>query len=181
MPLVGARLRAEVDDAAGELAPFRTHVVVLHLEFADGILRWYKQRQVDVADVQWLAIKVFRALIGERSADLIVARSKGFLPTVRTLRTALRNHRWGQRRQVKNVAAIQRNFSRLASGDHLPEGRAIRLQQRRFARYFHRLTDFAQLHRQIDAGCLLDLYDDIRLLGALESGLFGRNAIVAWK
>src|SRR4029077_3145515 len=128
MPNVGTRLCAEVDDSARELAPLRTQVVVLHLEFADGILRWYKERQVNVADVQRLTIKVFHALVGERAANLIVAGVKRVLADGGTLRAPLRNHRWGQRRQVKDVAAIQRNFIGLTTADHLTQGRAIRLQ-----------------------------------------------------
>src|SRR5208283_5167355 len=40
MPTVGARLRAQVHDAAGELAPFGALIVSLDFVLADGVLGW---------------------------------------------------------------------------------------------------------------------------------------------
>src|ERR1700740_3843519 len=57
--VVGARLGAEGDHAAGELAPIRARVAGLHLELLDGILGWNDNGQVDIADVERLAIEVF--------------------------------------------------------------------------------------------------------------------------
>ena len=152
------------------------------LNSANGILRRYHQRQIDVADVERLAIQIFRALIREGSADLVVAQSqRGSCPTMVPIAVALRNH---GRRQCGKIETF-RPFSGISFAlrlvDHLPEGRTIRLQQRRLARYFHRLTDFAQLHGQVDARRLLDLHNDIRLLRALEAGLLGNDPVAAWK
>src|SRR5271156_262041 len=54
--LVCPALGAQVDDTAGELAPFRPEVVVLHLEFRYRVLVWKYNGQVDVADVHGLAV-----------------------------------------------------------------------------------------------------------------------------
>src|SRR5271155_5398304 len=56
--LVCPTLGAQVDDTTGELAPFRPEVVVLHLKFRYGVLVGNQNRQVDVADVDRLAINV---------------------------------------------------------------------------------------------------------------------------
>src|SRR5205807_6124115 len=69
VPCVGAGFRTEIDHAAGELAPLRPQVVVLHLEFPNGILRWYQHRHVDVADIERLAVEILRPLVRKRSAN----------------------------------------------------------------------------------------------------------------
>src|SRR6202041_772254 len=47
-PVEGVRssLRAQVDNASGEPAPFRAEVVVLHLEFGYGVLIWNENGQI---------------------------------------------------------------------------------------------------------------------------------------
>ena len=46
MPAVGSRLRAQVHDAAGELAPFGALIVGLDFVLANGILGWNDDWQV---------------------------------------------------------------------------------------------------------------------------------------
>src|ERR1700686_2419732 len=55
---IGARLRAEVQYAAGKFAPVRTRVAGLYLELLDRILGWNDDRQIDVADIQRLPIEI---------------------------------------------------------------------------------------------------------------------------
>ena len=104
---VGTRFRAEVHDAAGELAELRSQVVVLDLEFADGILRRNNDGQVDVADIKRLAVEILGALVPEGTSHLIVAPAKGILADRRSARSALRNGGGRDRDQVKNIAAVQ--------------------------------------------------------------------------
>ena len=119
MPGIGSGLGAEVDDSTGELAPLGTKIVVLHLEFPYGILVGGDQRQVDVADVEGLAVEILRALVTKGSADLIVAKIERIPAHDGAARVPLRNHGRGQKRQVENVAAIQRKFVGLARVDYL--------------------------------------------------------------
>ena len=111
---VGTRFRAEVHDAAGELAELRSQVVVLDLEFADRILSRNNDGEIDVADVERLAVEVLRALIAERASYLVIAPAKRILADGSAARSALRNRRGRNRDQVENVAAIQRKFVGLA-------------------------------------------------------------------
>jgi hypothetical protein len=78
--LVRSGLRAEVHHRAGKLAPLSAEVVVLDFELADRILDGNDHRQVDVTDVQRLAVKILGALIGERTSNLIIAPAEGVLP-----------------------------------------------------------------------------------------------------
>ena len=54
--LVSPGFRAQVGHAAGELAPFGTQIVGLHLKFLNRILSRNDEWQVDVSDVQRLAV-----------------------------------------------------------------------------------------------------------------------------
>src|ERR1700730_8948874 len=108
MPGGGTGLGAEVRDAAGELAPFGPEIAVLDLELADGILRRNDNRQVDIADVQGLAIKVLRTLIGERTSDLVIAPTEWVLAYWRTTGSSLRNCRRGNYDQIEDIPAVQR-------------------------------------------------------------------------
>ena len=74
MPGVGARFRAQVDNAAGELSPLGAQVVVLHLKFADRVRGRHQSGKVDVADIKWLTVQILGTLVRERSADLIVGK-----------------------------------------------------------------------------------------------------------
>ena len=86
MERVSTRLGAQVDHAASELAPLRSQVVVLNLELADRVLGWNDDRQINVADVQRLAVQVFGAFVRKRTADLIIAPAKWVLPDRRAAR-----------------------------------------------------------------------------------------------
>src|SRR5580658_2563345 len=164
MIIVTAALGAEVDDTARELAPFRADVVVLDLKFTDRILNRNDDRQIDVADVQRLAIQIFRALVGEGTAHLIGSPAEWVLTDWGAARTALRDCRRGQKNQVKYVAAVERNLVRLALVYDLTERRGGRLQKWRFSRHFDRLTLGANFQRNVDARAKLHLNHNIRAL-----------------
>src|SRR5580658_1004350 len=89
---VGTRFRAEVRDCAGKLSPRRVHIVVLNFEFANRVLSWNDDGQVDVADIQRLTVEVLSALVGKRSRYLIIAPTKGVLADGSTTGSALRSH-----------------------------------------------------------------------------------------
>src|SRR5208282_21093 len=103
MPTVGAGLRAQVYDAAGKLSPFGALIVVLDFVLSNRILRRNDDRQVDVADIQRLTVKVFCALVGERTTDLIVAPAERVLSHRRSAGSALGDRRGRNRDQVKNL------------------------------------------------------------------------------
>ena len=119
MPLVGPGFRDQIDDTARELAPFRSKIVVLDLKLRYRILRRDHQRQVDVANVEWLAIQIFRTLVGERSSDLIIGEVKRVLANDRAGSISLRNHRWSHGRKVVNIPSIQGQLVGLALLDDL--------------------------------------------------------------
>src|ERR1700745_4363117 len=91
MEVVRSSFRAQVDNAAGEPAPFRAEVVVLNLEFGYGVLVGNQNRQIDVTNVHGLPVDVFGALVAERSTHLIVAPAERILPHLRTTGTTLRD------------------------------------------------------------------------------------------
>src|SRR5277367_5897197 len=171
MILAAAALGAEVDDAAGKLAPFRANVVVLDFKFADRILNRNDDRQIDVADVQRLSIQVFRALVGEGTAHLIVSPAEWVLADWSAARTALGNSGRGQENQVKYVAAIKRNIVRLALVYDLTERRGVRCQKWSFRRHFDRLTLGADFQRNVNARANLHLNGNIRAPDVLEARL----------
>ena len=181
VPGVGSGLGAHIDDAAGKLAPLGAKIVVLHLELRNRVLGRYQKWQVDVADIQGLTIQILRALIGEGAADLVVGKVEGILAHDVTFRAALRNHRRSDRRQIKDVASIQRQFVGLALIHNRTERRGLRLQQRRLRRYFHHLTHFADLKRGIHMRVLLHVHRDIVAHEVLEPLLFHVNPVLAGK
>src|SRR5882762_2399783 len=107
MPGIGPRLGAQVDDAARELAPFWTKVVVLDFKFSDRVLSWDLKRQVDVADVQRLTVQVLRCFIGESAAYLVIGEVEWILPHDSASGVALRNHRRSDGRQIEDVSPVE--------------------------------------------------------------------------
>src|SRR5258708_10537918 len=79
VPFVASRSGAEVDDTAGEFAPLRTHIVVLDLKFPNRILGRNDERQVDIADIERLAVQIFRALVPKGPAHLQLTKVEGVL------------------------------------------------------------------------------------------------------
>src|SRR5207244_9797522 len=60
---ISGRIGAQVNDSPGELAPIRPEIVVLDFKFPNRILGRKNERQVDVADIERLAVQIFRALV----------------------------------------------------------------------------------------------------------------------
>ena len=123
--IVRTALGAEVHDTAGELAPFGAEVVVLHFEFGDGILGRNDDGEVDVTDVQRLAVEVLSALIAERTGHLIVAPAEGVLAYRSAARAALGDGARRQGNQVEYVAAVERDFVGGALVDNLTKSRDV--------------------------------------------------------
>ena len=91
------------------------------------------------------------------------------------------NHRRSDRRQVENIAAVQRQFVSLALIDDRAQRRSFCLQQRRLRGYFHNLAHFANLESGIDASALLHVDRDIGSHEVLESLLLHINPVLAGK
>src|ERR1700726_31902 len=97
---------AEVGHATRKLSPFSAKIASLHFEFLNGILRRNQDRQVDVANVQRLAIEVLRALVSEGTVHLIISPTKRIHSHGSACGTSLWNYRSSQFDQIKYVAAI---------------------------------------------------------------------------
>src|ERR1700733_1153114 len=124
--LVRPALGAQVDDTAGELAPFRSEVVVLDLKFRDGVLVGNQNRQVDVADVDWLAIDVLGAFVAKGAAYLVIAPAKRIRADLRPAGCSARSAApcdgsWRKRDKAEYVTAIQRDLVGFAFVDHLAQ------------------------------------------------------------
>ncbi len=101
------RLRAEIGDATGKLSPLRSQIAGLNLELLNRILRRNQDGQVNVTDVQRLAIEVLCALVPKRTVHLVVAPPKRIHSHRRTRGAALRDHGCRQLNEVKNIAAVE--------------------------------------------------------------------------
>lgn len=121
MPLVSSRFSAHVNDAASKLTPFGTQVVVLNFKFRNRVLGRNNEWQVDIPGIKRLSVQIDGALIGKRTANLIICEIKGILADNRALGVSLWNHGGSNRREIKNIAAIQRELIRRASSNNLAE------------------------------------------------------------
>src|SRR5882762_3144564 len=104
MKLFGSGFSAQIDDTAGKLAPISAKIIVLHLEFANRVLRRNNDGQIDIADIQRLAVEILRALIAERTPHLIVTPAKRVGSHGLAACLALSNCCWGNGNQVIDVA-----------------------------------------------------------------------------
>src|SRR5882724_3692301 len=121
MPAIGPRFRAQVHDAARELAPFCTLIVRLDFIFVDGVLGRNDDRQIDVAYIQGLTVEVLGTLVGERTSDLVIAPAEWVLAHRRAAGSSLSNRCRRDRNQVKDISSVQRQFIGLALIYHLTE------------------------------------------------------------
>src|SRR5207245_11787542 len=119
MPSIGAGLCAEIDDTAGELAPLGAQIVVLDLEFRNRVLRGNHKRQVDVADVERLAIQVLGAFVRERPSNLVIGKVERVLADGATGCVSLGHYGGWNRRQGIDISSIQRQCMCLALLDLL--------------------------------------------------------------
>ena len=107
MPFIAARFSAQVDDSAGELAPVWPEIIVLHLEFRYRILRRKNERQINIADVEWLAVQILRALVCKGTAHLKISEVEWVLADGRAVGVSLRNYGGSHVGEIENVATIQ--------------------------------------------------------------------------
>src|SRR5258705_5244454 len=106
MRAIGARLSAQVHDAARELPPFGALVVRLDFVLADGILSRNDDRQVNVADIQRLTIEIFGSLVRERTTDLVVAPTEGVLAHRGGAGSTLRNRLTSNRDKAEQIPSV---------------------------------------------------------------------------
>ncbi len=85
-------LRREIDYSTSEPTPLRAQVTGLYLEFLNRVLCRNQHWQVDVANVQRLAVEIFGTLISERSIHLVISPAKWIDSDRRTRGTALGDH-----------------------------------------------------------------------------------------
>src|SRR5712664_4835466 len=119
MPFVTSRPGAQVDYTPGELAPLRPQIVVLDFKFPDRILGRNDERQVDIADIERLAVQIFRALVPKGATDLKISEVEGVLADGRAIGVSLRNHGGSDEGEIKNVAPVQGQLRGLALVDNL--------------------------------------------------------------
>src|SRR5437899_3029397 len=108
MKIVGRAFGTKIRHATSKSAPFRTKITGLHFEFLNGILSRNQHGQVDVSNVERLAIEVLGALVSERAAHLIIAPAERIHSDWCSSRTTLGNYRRRQDDEIENIAAIQR-------------------------------------------------------------------------
>src|SRR6266851_1822792 len=181
VPFVASRPGAEVDDTAGEFAPFRTHIVVLDFEFSDRILGRNDERQVDIADIERLAVQIFRALVPKGAAHLKISEVEGVLADGRAIGVSLRNHGGSDEGEIKNVAPVQGQLRGLALVDNFAKRGGFRLQQRSFAGHLDSLRDITHLQRCVDARTLVDLDDHLWSSEVLETSFLYLDLVPARK
>jgi hypothetical protein len=76
---VTSALSAQVENSACNLAPLWANIIGLNFEFSDRILRWDQNRQVDVTDIERLAVQVLlSALIRKRATIWKLPHENGF-------------------------------------------------------------------------------------------------------
>ena len=102
-----AALRAQVDDSAGKTTPLRRQVAGMDLELLNRVLDWNQNRQVDVGDVERLAVQILGALIAEGATYLIVAPSEGVDANRSSGRTSLWDDGRSEDNQIKDIASVQ--------------------------------------------------------------------------
>src|SRR6266550_9552531 len=107
MPFIASCLSTQVDDAPGELAPLRPQIVVLDFKFPNRILGRNDERQVDIADIERLAVQILRALVPKGAAHLKISEVEGVLADGRAIGVSLRNHRRSDGGEVENVSPVQ--------------------------------------------------------------------------
>ena len=110
VPLVGSRFGAEVDDPPGELAPVRPKIVVLDLKFRNRILGRKNERQIDIADIEWLPVQILGALVRKGAANLKISEVERVLAHGRAIAVSLRYYGGSDGGEVKNVAPVQRQL-----------------------------------------------------------------------
>src|SRR5258708_1084668 len=83
----------KVNYPSGEPAPLRSQVAGLHFELLNRVLCRDQHWQVDVADVERLAVEILGTLISERATHLIISPTERIDSYRCTRGTALRNYR----------------------------------------------------------------------------------------
>ena len=109
---------------------------------------------------------------------LIIPPAKGVLADRRTAGSTLRDRSRRDGDEIKDVAAIERQFVRFALFDHLAKGRRFGLQERRLRRHFDDLADLADLKDRGNVSALLHLNGDVSSGEVLKPLFFDIDAVL---
>jgi hypothetical protein len=180
--IIRTTLCCEIHYSTREAPPLRAEIAGLHLEFLDRILRRNQHGQVDVADVQGLAVEILGTLISKGAIDLVVSPAKWIHSHWRTRRTALWNYRWSQTDQVKDIASVERKFVRFTLFDNRAYGGRFGIDQGRLAFHGDAFGSGANRHFEVHFQRILYVQDDAGLDYRLESHFLDLDAIPGrWK
>ena len=159
---VAAGSGCDVDDAAGKAAELGAAVVGLHAKFLDRLGAGRQHDDVAVRGVlQRDAVIKRGALVGKPAAYLVIAGSKHVFARQAALAAALRNDGRRDRDQIEHVPSVERQLLHRSTADNRADRRPCELNG---------LCNTAQLQRDVDAGCGLDIHLDPIPNGALKSG-----------
>ncbi len=179
MECVGAGSRGHVNRAARQPPELGTHVVGLHPELIDCVLRGNQRSQIDVGDIHRRPVDISGVLVRLPAANLIISPGEGIRPRGRGPGLAARNDARHKAHQAINIPSVQRRFEHFPRIDHLAQRRVFRLQQRSLRRDFHQLVDVPHLQGHIDADRAL-YFDGDRVAGeAPESCLLHFDLVLA--
>ena len=81
-------------------------------------------------------------------------------------------HTWNQERKIVKIPAVERGLNNLFGGDDLAFDRVVGVDERRFSRYHHGLTDIAWFELKVQARGLVKLELKLSVLDSPEAGLF---------
>src|SRR5207248_7608741 len=90
-------------------APVRRKIVVLDLKFRNRILGRKNERQIDIADIEWLPVQILGALVRKGAANLKISEVERVLAHGRAIAVSLRYYGGSDGGEVKNVAPVQRS------------------------------------------------------------------------
>ena len=168
---IAAGSGCDVDDAAGKAAELGAAVVGLHAKFLDRLGAGRQHDDVAVRGVlQRDAVIKRGALVGKPAAYLVIAGSKHVFARQAALAAALRNDGRRDRDQIEHVPSVERQLLHRSTADDRADRGVRGLQKRRRPCDLNGLCNTAQLQRDVDAGCGLDIHLDPIPNGALKSG-----------
>ena len=87
----------------------------------------------------------------------------------------------GQRHELEDVAAVQRQLTRHLRRNHRGQGLRAYVNQRRFSGHRHRLGLVSHFETHVDGGRLIHLQDDALLNVGLEASVFNAQRVCAYR
>ncbi len=179
--VVRPTFRAQVGHSSGETSPFRSQVAGLNFELLDGILGGNQHRQVDIADIQWLAVEIFGTLISKGTAYLVIAPPERIHADGGARGTALGNHGRSEDNEIENIAPVQGQFVRLSLLDDRSYRGGFCIDRRRLSRDGDALGGRSQHHFKVHFQCILHVENYVGLNHGLKAELFHLDSISSWR